>query len=85
MAKDIKVIYNNNPDKLTFDIEYINSDLTREKTIETAVYMSLYTDRRAGDSDNLKNDNEKKKVKRCLCFKRFSNFFNYFFKCFSTF
>ena len=60
MAKDIKAIYNENPDYLTFDIEYNDGDLTREETMVTAVYMSLYSNRRANPDDKLKNINERK-------------------------
>lgn len=49
MAEDIKMKYDS--DLREFDIEYKNGDLVRELGLETAVYMSLFTDRRASEDD----------------------------------
>ena len=56
MAEDIKIQF----DELTqeFDFAYNNGDLIREKGLETAVLISLFTDRRANDDDNLINQGE---------------------------
>lgn len=44
MASDIKLIYNN--DTMEFDIQELYGDLVRENGLETAVFISLFTDRR---------------------------------------
>ena len=56
MAKDIKILY----DDLTqsFDFKYQNGDFVRDSGLETAVLISLFTDRRADDDDPLINQNE---------------------------
>jgi phage gp46-like protein len=56
MARDIKLIYNR--DNFDFDISFENSDLIREEGLESAVFISLYCDRRAKDDDNLVNDEQ---------------------------
>lgn len=55
MAEDIKIIWDN--DTFEGDIEYNNGDLTRELGLETAVLMSLFTDRRASVDDELPDSN----------------------------
>ena len=55
MAEDIKVIWNN--DYQEGDIQYNKGDLTRELGLETAVMMSLYTDRQASTDDILPDSN----------------------------
>ena len=55
MAEDIKIIWDN--DTFEGDIEYNNGDLTRESGLETAVLMSLFTDRRASVDDELPDPN----------------------------
>ena len=55
MAEDIKIIWDN--DTFEGDIEYNNGDLTRELGLETAVLMSLFTDRRASIDDELPDSN----------------------------
>ncbi len=52
MASDIKIVWDNRG-KAAGDIEYDNGDLTREGGLETAVWMSLFTDRRADIDDNI--------------------------------
>jgi phage gp46-like protein len=56
MASDIKIKF----DELTqeFDFKYNNGDLLREEGLETAVLISLFTDRRANDDDELINPGE---------------------------
>lgn len=51
MADDIKIIWNQ--DFFEGDISYSNGDLIREDGLETAVLMSLFTDRRASIEDFL--------------------------------
>lgn len=56
MANDIKIQF----DDLTheFDFAYNNGDLVREEGLETAVLISLFTDRRANEDDELINSGE---------------------------
>jgi len=56
MASDIKILYNNTTQ--TFDLQYTNGDLLRENGLETAVLISLFTDRRANVDDALINPGE---------------------------
>lgn len=58
MGKDIKLIY----DDLyrEYDIEFSDGDLVREEGLETAVMISLFTDRRARDDDPLDDINDKR-------------------------
>jgi phage gp46-like protein len=51
VADDIKILWDN--DFQEGDIKYLGGDLVRELGIETAVMMSLYTDRRANTDDTL--------------------------------
>ena len=55
MAEDIKIIWDD--DTFQGDIGYNNGDLTRELGLETAVMMSLFTDRRASIDDILPDSN----------------------------
>jgi phage gp46-like protein len=56
MASDIKIQF----DELTqeFDFSYNNGDLVREEGLETAVLISLFTDRRANEDDELINQGQ---------------------------
>lgn len=58
MAKDIKLQYDN--DIGEYDIVLGNGDLLREEGLETAILISLFTDRRAEKDDPLKNTGEYK-------------------------
>ncbi len=58
MAQDIKMVYNS--DLMEYDVKINGSDLLREEGIETAVFMSLFTDRRAEVDDPLLNNGERK-------------------------
>lgn len=51
MANDIKIQWNTTYNQ--GDIEYGTNDLVRELGLETAVIISLFTDRRANDDDEL--------------------------------
>lgn len=55
MAEDIKIIWNT--DLMEGDISYSNGDLVVDDGLETAVLMSLFTDRRAEDDDELPDPN----------------------------
>ena len=55
MAQDIKIIWNT--DLMEGDISYSNGDLVVDDGLETAVLMSLFTDRRAEDDDELPDPN----------------------------
>lgn len=54
MANDIKIIWDNN--LMSGDIEFDNGDLTIDNGLETAVIISLHSDRRASDDDILPDD-----------------------------
>jgi len=54
MAEDIKISWNSEFSE--GDIQYNNGDLVRELGLETAVLMSIYTDRRASSDDILPDD-----------------------------
>ncbi len=56
MATDIKVKFS---DKFVGDFTLIKGDLEREEGIGTAVLMSLFTDRRADESDEIDNEDKK--------------------------
>lgn len=58
MASDIKIFY----DSVTgrYDIKYANGDIFRENGMTTALLMSLFTDRRARDDDELINEDDKR-------------------------
>jgi phage gp46-like protein len=58
MARDIKMIWNNN--FLEGDLKLNKGDLEREEGLETAVFISLFTDRRADDEDEIDNVNDKR-------------------------
>lgn len=51
MPGDIKIIWNDKD--FSGDILFDDGDLVREEGLETAVLMSLFTDKRASESDNL--------------------------------
>lgn len=51
MAEDIKIIWDD--DTFEGDIQYNGGDLVRENGLLTAVYMSIFTDRRASVDDTL--------------------------------
>ena len=51
MANDVKIIWDD--DFFEGDILYDGGDLVREEGLETAVLMSIYTDRRADNDDVL--------------------------------
>ncbi len=57
MARDIKIFWDN--DTQEGDIKMGVSDLERDGGLETAVMLSLYSDRRALDSDDYDNDNKR--------------------------
>ena len=56
MASDIKLIWDN--DTQEADIDFIDEDLVRENGLESAVIMSLFTDRRAKEDDTLDDKND---------------------------
>ena len=56
MASDIKIQFNDLTQE--FDFVYNNGDLLREEGLETAVLISLFTDRRANEDDELINAGE---------------------------
>lgn len=56
MAKDILLEYNET--HKDYDITFENGDLKRESGIETAVLLSLFTDRRAEEDDELPDPNK---------------------------
>lgn len=55
MAEDIKILWDE--DLNEGDISFNGGDLVRELGLETAVMMSLFTDRRASDDDTLPDPN----------------------------
>lgn len=56
MATDIKAVF----DGVSYDIEFLNGEFTLEEGLETAVHMSIYTDRRASDDDVLDDPDDKR-------------------------
>jgi len=58
MASDIKLNYDS--DLMEYDIDLADGggDLVREEGLETAIFISLFTDRRANADDKLQNENE---------------------------
>ena len=58
MASDIKLIWDN--DTQEADIDFGDEDLVRENGLESAVIMSLFTDRRAKEDDTLDDKNDKR-------------------------
>lgn len=54
MAKDLKLIFDTN--KMLGDLEIKYGDLATDEGLETAVFISLFTDRRARDDDKLLDD-----------------------------
>jgi len=56
VASDIKLIWDN--DTQEADIDFIDEDLLREGGLESAVIMSLFTDRRAKEDDTLDDKND---------------------------
>ena len=56
MATDIKVKFDDN---FTADFTLVKGDLEREKGMGTAVLMSLFTDRRADESDEIDNEDKR--------------------------
>ncbi len=57
MAADVEIKFN--PDTREGDITLGKGDLIRDNGLVTAVIISLFTDRRANDSDNFDNDDQK--------------------------
>ncbi len=58
MARDVKLFFDS--DTLEGDVAYQYGDLIREEGLLTAVFISLYTDRRASVNDVIDNPDEKK-------------------------
>lgn len=58
MAKDIKLKFDDL--EATGDFELDNGDLLREEGLETAVRISLFTDARADEFDDLDDPNDKR-------------------------
>jgi phage gp46-like protein len=58
MAKDIRLIYDT--DFMTADINPIEGDLQRDEGLETAVFISIFTDRRAKDGDLIEDPTDKR-------------------------
>lgn len=56
MAEDIKISWND--DLLEGDLQFQNDDLVREIGLESAVLISLFTDKRADEDDDLDNIND---------------------------
>ena len=59
IAQDIKMTYS--PNTMDWDITWSGNDLLMEPGLETAVEMSLFTDRRANDDDTLPDNNTDKR------------------------
>ena len=57
MASDIKI--NFDTDLMEFDIKFINGDVEREEGLLTSVLISIFTNRRAENDDNLINESDK--------------------------
>lgn len=55
MSKDLKIVWDT--ELMTGDLGAGNGDLLLDNGIETAVIISLFTDRRASDDDPLLDDN----------------------------
>jgi phage gp46-like protein len=58
MAEDIKIRYDS--DTMEGDINFLLGDLERENGLESAVLISLFTDRRARDDDPLDDIDDKR-------------------------
>lgn len=58
MAEDIKIVWND--EYKEGDLFFENGDLTREEGLETAIMISLFTDRRARDDDPLDDPEDKR-------------------------
>lgn len=58
MASDIKMIWDS--ENITADMLFQNGDLLREEGLETAVLMSLFSDRRAEEKDEIDNKNDRR-------------------------
>jgi phage gp46-like protein len=58
VANDIKLKYNSDLMEYDIELEDGGSDLIRESGLETAIFISLFTDRRANADDKLHNDGE---------------------------
>lgn len=58
MARDIKFIWNET--FLEGDLELNNGDLTREEGLSTAILISLFTDARADDDDDIDDPNDRR-------------------------
>jgi len=58
MARDIKIIWNN--DLLEGDFELDYGDLVRDEGLTTAVLISLFTDARADEDDEIDNKEDKR-------------------------
>lgn len=58
MARDIKFVWDS--DFLEGDLQLDNGDLLREEGLATAVLISLFTDARADDTDEIDDPNDKR-------------------------
>ncbi len=57
MAIDISISYNNTLGE--YDVKYEHGDIQTDRTMTTALLMSIFTDRRANDDDELPNEGDK--------------------------
>lgn len=60
MATDIKIVQVSTGINVEYDIEFINGEFTIEEGLETAVLMSIYTDRRADNDEELDDINDQR-------------------------
>lgn len=58
MAKDIKIVWNTDLNQGDFD--FLNDDLIRDGGLQTAVIISLFTDARASDDDQLDDKDDRR-------------------------
>lgn len=54
---DVKLTYN--PDTREFDINFVNGDIEPDHGLETAVVISLFTNKRVGDDELPKNEQDR--------------------------
>lgn len=59
MAEDIKIIWDIDLMESDFDLAEGKGDLLRENGLQTAVLISLFTDRRANTEDKIDGDNKR--------------------------
>jgi phage gp46-like protein len=60
MANDIRFIWNNETQSADLVLADGGGDLIRENGLETAIWMSIYSDRRASDDDEIDDNDDKR-------------------------